>query len=487
MTTTIPQRKILERIRKALPGGTVYLVGGTVRDLLLKRKVTDIDVVITGYPMSGLKKRLRRFGNIATLGEVFGTLRLTLPSKTFHIDIALPRTERSGGTGGYKDFSFRPDHRLPIEEDLSRRDFTMNAMALRISDGTLIDPFHGEQDVRRRILRTVGKPEDRFREDYSRLLRLLRFSVSLGCSVDHRTAAAARRLMPRLNSKNNGRFIVPREVVAEQCILTFAAHPLRAFEAYDRFSVFRVCIPEVEALKGCRQPDRFHSEGDVFAHTRDAMQKISRPEFQKYFHHQPPPLTIFAVLLHDIGKPRARRIVHEHEGKRIHFWGHETRGAIMAQHIGERLRLASYKGLVQPNDLAWIIRRHLIVTTHNPSSLRASTIAEYFCGRLGPRLLEVVWADQSASKPSDGARSTARFVATRKRLRALFGRSGHRGIAAPQPLLTGNDVMKLFRIPEGQRVGSLLRILREEQLSQRIRTRSEAIEFLSKMKNTQHV
>ncbi|MFH1171251.1 MAG: HD domain-containing protein [bacterium] len=474
---TSAQRTFLTRLSRRCSKGKLYLVGGTVRDLLLQKTVTDIDVVVTGIPLRTMRTIAKPLGSVHEIGARFGILRVTPKRGDFHVDIAIPRTEQGKRTGGYRDFSFSPDHRLPIEDDLSRRDCTVNAIAVAWPSGEVVDPFHGRRDLQRRILRMVGDPIERFCEDYSRLLRLVRFSVTLGFSIDPRTATAARKLMKHINDRRNNRFIVPREVIAEQLVRTFAVHPLRAFDACNRFDVFRILLPEVAALRGCKQPERFHSEGDAFAHTRRALANLSGTAFRRIFHESPTPSVIFSVLLHDIGKGETRRVVREHGRSAVHFWGHATKSAEKARTIAERLRLSSYNGLVETDDMVWLIRHHLIVTINDVRVFRASTLAHYFSGERGRKLLECVWADQSASLHSSKKPALEGFRATQRRLRSLFGTSDGL-VKPPRPILTGSDLLREFPLEEGARVGEILRALREEQLSGRVRTKMQARTFV---------
>lgn len=474
---TRKQQAVLTKLVHLFPSGSLYLVGGAVRDVLLGRPVKDVDVVLTGAPSSLIKKKLGALGSVQEIGARFGVFHLTPPKADFSIDLALPRTEQSGGGGGYRDFSFRPDPALSIEADLSRRDFTVNAMALSWSGKKLIDPFHGTRDLASKCLRTVGKPQERFSEDYSRLLRLLRFSTTLGFSIHPQTAAAARKLMPRLNAKRNGRFIVPREVCAEQLVRMFSADPVAAFDLADRYGVFRLLLPEIAALRGCRQPKHYHSEGDAFAHTRLGLAHIASSTFSRTFGITPSPLLIFAALLHDIGKPATRRLVWEHQGRRVHFWGHETQSATRARDIADRLRLASYNNLVPIEDLVWLIRHHLLITTNDPSTLRPATLARYFTSLRGSLLLQLAWVDQSASLRPNGKAATEHFRSARRRLRVLF-RKSKTDYVLPPALITGTTLIERFGMHEGPDIGRVLRSIRDAQLDGQIRTRRDADRFI---------
>ncbi|MBI3957034.1 MAG: CCA tRNA nucleotidyltransferase [Candidatus Kerfeldbacteria bacterium] len=472
-TLTQAQRRLLNRLATALKPGRLFLVGGTVRDALLDRPIKDVDVVVSGLPLAHVRTVAVKFGSVANIGTAFGVLRLTPPKKDFVVDLALPRTEIGRGLGGHKDFSFAPDPHLALEKDLARRDFTINAIAVEWPSGTVVDPFGGQRDLKARMLRTVGRAEDRFAEDYVRLLRLVRFAVTLGLTVHPTTATVAKRMMGRLNAKRGGRFVVPREAVADQLVRTFSADPMRAFDAYDRFGLFDVLLPEVAALRGVKQPRHYHSEGDVWQHTQLALAALSSRAFRATFRTtRVHPLTIIAALLHDIGKPATRRLVKEHGGRRVHFWGHDVRGAAMVRRIAQRLRLSSTG--IATDELTWLIRHHLIATINDPLTLRRSTLIEYFFGERGRRLIELTWVDQTASFRPGGRPAREHVRSLRQRLKKIVDLE-----QLPPPLLTGHDLMTLFNLSESPALGALLKKVRERQLDGELTTSTAAVRFVA--------
>lgn len=471
---TSEQRAALRLLGRILNRGSIYLVGGIVRDLLLERPTKDIDVLVTGMPLAAIRRALARHGNVVLVGERFGVFKFRPRGTDLHIDIALPRSEHSLHTGGYRDFSFRSDPSLPVEKDLARRDFTVNAMAYDIRSRVLVDPFGGTADLRKKALRTVGKPKERFGEDYSRLLRLLRFAVQLGFSVEPKTATAARSLMPRLTARRKGAFIVPREVLAEQVVKTFLAEPSAAFDLYDHFGTFRALLPEVEKLRGCDHGKLYHHEGDVFRHTRLALERLHSAAFRKAFPGVvPSALVIFGTLFHDIGKPACRTSTVKKGIRHVHFYGHEKIGAALAGRICERLKLTSYDGAVPCDDLAWIVRHHLIGIEQNVSTMRATTLAKYFSGERGAALLQVHWADRAASIGADGKPAMRPFRILRRRLHQLL--TERRGVLEePAPLASGHDVMRWCKLSSGPKIGLILARIREAQLTKEVRTKRGA-------------
>ena len=166
-------------------GRNVYAVGGYVRDLFLNPGMADadnVDILITHFPLEDIVDSLKPFGRVDLVGKSFGIIKFIKKGRTF--DIALPRTDtpKETGTRKHKDFIVKSDPNIPIEKDLERRDFRCNSIALRLSDGTMIDPFQGKKDIEDRILKLTNPQA--FPEDPLRVLRAARFASVLGFAVD---------------------------------------------------------------------------------------------------------------------------------------------------------------------------------------------------------------------------------------------------------------------------------------------------------------
>jgi tRNA nucleotidyltransferase/poly(A) polymerase len=162
-------------------GGSVYSVGGAVRDKILGRKSKDLDILITGIPLTKLAQELQAFGKVSEVGESFGIIKLIIDGE--ELDIAIPRTERKVGAG-HHGFEVNSDHNLSVEDDLIRRDFTINAIA-EDADGNLIDPYNGVNDIKNKLLRAVNP--DAFIEDPLRMLRAVQFAVRFGFAIEPKT------------------------------------------------------------------------------------------------------------------------------------------------------------------------------------------------------------------------------------------------------------------------------------------------------------
>ena len=243
-----PAFDFLKRILQ-MRGVEIFLVGGAVRDFILGRETKDYDFIVRGVPAPELELLLKKSGVVNLVGKTFGVFKfapkkrltskqgLEIKDEGYSIlepfDIALPRTEHSlSMVGGYKDFEVQSDHKLPIEEDLKRRDFTVNAIALKIGikDKRLgiqdvVDPSDGLKDLELKIMRSVGEPEQRFKEDYSRILRGLRFACQLDFGIEAETKKAMKKLAPHLNDQKDSEWIVPRETIGREVVKMFVLDP----------------------------------------------------------------------------------------------------------------------------------------------------------------------------------------------------------------------------------------------------------------------
>lgn len=503
------QLKFLEEIflnplRENFKEAEVYLVGGAVRDFVLQRVIKDFDFVVRNIAPQDLEKFLDKFGKVNLVGKFFSVFKFSPEKWDPHnpIDLALPRREHAFGTGGYRDFDVQSDPKLPIKEDLSRRDFTINAMALKLSgEGKfeLIDPFEGQKDIKAKLIRAVGKPEERFREDYSRILRAIRFACQTNFAIEKKTWQAIQKNIPHLNDIRREvemvgeavytelevleNRVVPYEVIAKELLKSFGHHPVKAMDLYDQSGAFEELIPEILKLKNCPQPENFHSEGDVWVHTRLALQKLSSPAFKKQFGHEPPDTElIMAVLLHDIGKFSTIKIPEKDNVDRIRFDEHDSVGAELAKKICEKLKLSSPEDYgVDADRVAWLIQHHMLLVQGDIDKMRPSTIEKYFFNPKlpGRNLLKLAFVDISATVPPSGQPDFTNFEQMWRRVEELKNLSLSKK-ELPKPILNGHEIMKEFNLKSGSKIGELLATLREEQLSGAIKEKEEAIQFLQK-------
>ena len=354
----LPERveEILRRLEAA--GYEAWCVGGAVRDTLLGRVPGDWDVTTNAPP----GRVLELFApHAAPTGLQHGTV--TVSGGGGWVEVT---TYRRDGT--YSD-SRHPDQvefTGSLEEDLSRRDFTVNAIALN-RRGEVRDPFHGREDLVRRVLRAVGEPERRFREDALRILRGLRFASKLGFAIEPDTAAALRRCAPLLEK------IAVERIQAELSGLLCGDGAAETLLAYP--DVLGVFLPEILPCVGFDQHSPYHCY-DVWEHTARSVAAV-----------RPLPVLRYTMLLHDLGKPDAFSLGEDGRG---HFYGHWRQSAEHAAAVLDRLRLDHRSR----NLILTLVERHDCDLALNPRSVRRN-LARY--GEETVRLLlEVKRADNLA-------------------------------------------------------------------------------------------
>lgn len=477
------ERALLAPFAARFPAGEIYVVGGAVRDALLGRDGRkDLDLVVRGVPGAALERFLKTRGRVQYVGRTFGVWKFRPTGGTEEVDIALPRTEAPQGTGGYRDVIVTSRADLPIAEDLGRRDFTVNAMAWSLTAGRLIDPWKGLADLSARRIRAVRDADGRFREDYTRILRGLRFAVELEGTVVPATFAAMKKHARELMAERHGRPVVARELVAKEFLTSLAAHPAEAVRLWDKAGALAVLIPEAVAMKGCRQPKNYHSEGDVWRHALLALETLETPRFRREFPSGWDAETALAVFLHDIGKPPCQLTPARDKVARITFPGHDAKGAEMAAVIIDRLALASYKGPGVDVDRARVaaaVRHHLIAVHGDPKGMAATTVEKHFFrdAKAADLLMKLMYADGASTISEKGRPLLGAYRAIKKRIADVAGVRAGKG-RLPPPLLRGDEVMRVLHLAAGPKVGQVLGALREAQLSGAVRTAAQALKWV---------
>ncbi len=319
---------------------TVYCVGGAVRDELLKIPIKDRDYVVVGSSVDEMIKR-----GYQAVGKDFPVF---LHPKT-HEEYALARTERKVGKG-YKGFTVHADSEVTLEEDLARRDFTMNAIA-QSSDGQLIDPYHGQLDVQNKIIRHVGAA---FVEDPVRILRAARFSARF---VEFIIAPETMHLMQQMVTDGEVDALVPERVWQELAKGLMEAQPSRMFEVLQRCGALPKLMPELSCLWGIPQTEKYHPEIDTGVHVMMALDYAAKHQFSL-------PVR-YAVLMHDLGKGTTpKEVLPRHIG-------HDARGAELVTIVSKRLRA--------PNDcreLAYVVAKFHI-KAHQVLVMKPETLLKF--------------------------------------------------------------------------------------------------------------
>ncbi len=499
------QFSFLKEFRKEFPKSEVYLVGGAVRDLLLDRPTKDYDFIVRKVDAKNLEEFLAAHGIVKLVGQTFGVFKFVPKGGDRHkpLEIALPRKDFAFGTGGYRDVEVQSDPNLPVKEDLARRDFTINALAVKLEKvrgkWRIIDLFGGLEDLERKIIRAVGRPEKRFKEDYSRMLRGIRFACQLDFQIEEKTWRVIKNKISCLNEiirkvelVPSGRIVeqevmetrvVPYEIIAREFLKSLYCSPAKAFDLYDKSGAFKEIMPELLKMKGCPQPKNWHSEGDVWIHTRLALEKLTSDSFKKQFGTRKLSTElILATLFHDLGKPYTIKTPEKDNTDRIRFNEHDTVGAEIAKKICRRLKLSSPEDFgVNLEKVVWLIGHHMLLVQGDISKMRPGTIEKYFFNPRNPGqdLLKLSFVDISATVPETGQSDFTEFEQMLARIKELEQLSTTKK-ELPRPILDGHEIMKKFKLKPGPKIGQLLNILREEQLSGKIKERKGAIKFLRK-------
>ncbi len=417
--------------RRLLEVCDLYLVGGTVRDILRGADTgsVDEDYLASGIEYDDLVARLERFGSVNLVGKSFGVIKFTPPSQRT-VDIALPRTEFSTGLA-HRDFSVRFDPHLPLAKDLERRDFTVNSMALHLGTRILVDPLGGAADLERRILRVNRR--DSFIEDPLRILRGAQLMARLDFAVEEETRADMRRNAALLGS-------VSAERVRDELhkMLELAQEPSRGFAFMHEEGILPFVLPELDATFGEEQ-NEFHPD-DVFMHSLKSCDR-ARPELHLRW----------SALLHDIGKKEMKRIV---DGRTV-FYRHEEASARDADAILERLRC--------PRDLRKKVVSLIVHHMFNITDDWSDAAVRRFIARAGRENLD----DLLALREADGlSRGDGAVVIQNASIRGRFERvlASDAAFKIKDLAIGGADIMEALGIDEGPEVGRILAALLEAVL-----------------------
>ncbi|MGA7513623.1 MAG: CCA tRNA nucleotidyltransferase [Candidatus Sulfotelmatobacter sp.] len=442
---------IIQTLRQQ--GFQAYLVGGCVRDLLLKREPADYDVATSATPAQVMEV----FPDTYAVGAQFGVVLVPLPDlltddqRPSGDESALPKAQAIEVATFRSDLGYS-DGRRPDEvrfsqdprEDVARRDFTINGMMLDPVSGEVLDFVGGRRDLEAGILRTIGDPELRFAEDKLRMLRAVRFAARFEYVIEAQTLAAIERLAHEIQ-------VVSRERVRDELTkMLTEGHGRRAFLLLDESGLLKEVLPEISAMKGVQQPPEFHPEGDVFTHTLLLLENLPRPC---------PPTLAWGALLHDVGKPATFRVAPD----RIRFDDHVDVGVKIAEQICERLRFSN-------QDAAQVLA---LVDNHmrfgHVTRMKESTLKKFL--RL-PGFDQHLALHRADSLASHGNLST--FELIRTKLAEIPPEK-----IRPAALVTGDDLIAAGYKP-GPRFREILEAVEDAQLDGRLLSRDAALEFVNR-------
>lgn len=422
-------------------GFQAYLVGGCVRDLLLNREPADYDVATNATPAQVMEI----FPETWAVGEQFGVVLVPIPdgqgqiSQARAIEVATFRSDLGYSDGRHPDevrFSQNP------QEDVIRRDFTINGMMLDPLANKVLDFVGGQKDLQNRLIRAIGDPDIRFREDKLRMLRAVRFSARFNYKIEPATLQVIQRRAGEI-------LLVSRERVRDELTkMLTEGHGRSAFLLLDQNGLLSEVLPEISKMKGVQQPPEFHPEGDVFAHTLLLLDHLPSPC---------PPTLAWGALLHDVGKPATFRVAPD----RIRFDDHVDVGVKIGEEICHRLRFSND----DTAQLLALIKNHM--RFGHVSRMKESTLKRFM--RL-PGFDEHLALHRADSLASHGNLST--YESLQSKLNETPAPE-----LRPSVLIDGDDLIAAGYRP-GPRFREILNAVEDAQLEGQLVSRDAALEYV---------
>lgn len=430
--------EIIKKLKEK--GFEAYWAGGCVRDMLIGIEPKDFDIVTSAKPEEiedALEKTI-------PIGKEFGVI-LAIEGG-HHFEIATFRSD-----AGYSD-GRRPDavEFKSAEEDAFRRDFTINGLFYDPLEDRVIDYVEGQKDLDLKLVRFIGDPEERIKEDHLRILRAIRFKNTLDFQYEPKTFQAVRKYS-HLISK------VSKERIADEINkIIMGKNVSVAFEDLQDTGILKEILPEFENLKGVAQPYQYHKEGDVWEHTMRAVDSLD--EFAD--------LSLrWAVLLHDVGKPDTFKIA-----ERIRFDSHAKVSAEIARKVLKRLRQP--KKMI--DKVCWMVEHHMMMVQLLEMPLGRKR--HWFTNEWFPDLIRLFKADIDGTIPGNFDLYHKVNDEYRKTLDEMPKR--------PDPLVNGNDVCEITGLKPGPEVGEVLKEIYHLQLEGELTSREEALDKIKDISQT---
>lgn len=437
-------------------GQEVYVIGGFVRDIFLKRPSKDVDILVVGNGIAFAKLVAEQTGGKVIVFRNFGTAMLKY--KDLEVEFVGARKE-----------SYRNDSRKPIvengslEDDQKRRDFTINAMAIGLNGphfGRLVDPFGGMNDLRDKIIRTPLNPEATYSDDPLRMMRAIRFAAQLDFTIEESSLEAIRKQRERIQ------IVSPERITDELNKIVLARKPSTGFKHLFNTGLLHLIFPQMAALQGV-DTIKGKSHKDNFYHTLEVLDNISEHTEDLWLR--------WAAILHDIAKPPTKRFDPK-VGWTFH--GHEDRGARMVPKIFRQLRL--------PLDEKMKFVQKMVALHLRPIVLAKEIVTDSAVRRLLfeagddiDSLMTLCQADITTKNEYKIKKYKQNFELVKQKLVDVEERDRIRNW---QPPVTGHDIMELFGLKEGREVGVLKNKIREAILDGDIRNdRDEALQLLLKL------
>src|SRR6267142_2087218 len=426
-------REVAQRLRAN--GHIAYFAGGCVRDMVRDLAAKDYDIATDATP--DVVQKI--FPHTYAVGAHFGVV--VVVENEFNFEVATFRSD-----GAYLDHRHPVDVRFSSpEEDAKRRDFTINGMFFDPEKNEVIDFVGGRADLKAKLVRAIGDPAARFSEDRLRMLRAVRFATVLDYKIDNPTWDALLASAASINE-------ISAERIREELLKIFLSpNRVRGWDLLDQSGLLRTILPELDAMKGCLQPEQFHPEGDVFKHTRLMLELL--PE------EVSAPL-VLSVLFHDVAKPVTATV---DKTGRIRFNEHDRIGAEMTDAIMRRLRFsgAEIEATVE------MVRQHMVFK--DAPKMRVAKLKRFMAR---PTFVDELELHRVDCESSHRMLDNYEFLL---RKREEFANEP----IIPPPLVRGDDLIALGLKP-GPRFGEILEAVETRQLEGRLRNADEALEWVKK-------
>lgn len=415
----------------AQAGFEAYLVGGAVRDYMMGRKPHDYDVATNAKP----EEVIQLFKFVVPTGIAHGTV--TVHFMKNEIEVTTFRTESDYSDGRHPD---KVEYAGHIEEDLSRRDFTMNAIAISLADGRIVDPFGGKKDIQHKLIRCVGKPEERFMEDGLRPIRAIRFSSQLDFGIEKATYEEIFKpeILNKISSISVERF---RDELMK---MLKSEKPSLALKRMEDSGIMKLFMPQLLEGRNCIQKDdRAYHVFDVLDHNLYACDGAPKDK----------PLVRLAALFHDIGKPRVKEEVHENGITMFHFYNHEKASSKMARELMVFLKFSN----AEIEHVCHLIENHMFnyESTWSDAAVRrfiVKTGIEYIPDLIDLRLADMYGKYNQNVRIHDSA-SCSLLIELQDRINKLVAEKD--ALSLKNLAVNGRDLMAAG-IPAGKSIGQIL-------------------------------